>query len=335
MSITAKELAKILNISAATVSMVLNQKPGISEKTRTLVLETAKKYGYDFSKLNTTEQKNGMLHLIIYKKNGAIVSDTPFFSELIEGMENQCKIAHYEFGVSYFYEGQDYNTQIESLLTPDKKGILLLGTELNKEYFQPFSHLSLPLVVVDTYFEELNCDSVLINNVQGAYLATSYLIKKVGTPIGYLHSSYSIGNFEERKDGYYKALRHYHLPTSHPYTHSLRPSVEGAYYDMMNSLKKGCPVTGAYFADNDWIASGAMRAFKEFGYQIPDQISIMGFDNMPICTITDPPLTTMDVPKRLMGKIAVEQLLKKIKRNTDEVIKIELSPHLQERQSVK
>lgn len=335
MSITAKELAKILNISAATVSMVLNQKPGISEKTRSLVLESAQKYGYDISKIAATRQNNGVLHLIIYKKHGTIVSDTPFFSELIEGMENRCKTAHYEFQVSYFYEGHDLKSHISALLSSEKKGILLLGTELDKDYFQPFSSLSVPLVVVDTYFEELNCDSVLINNVQGAYRAVSYLIEKGFSSVGYLHSSYSIGNFEERADGYYKALRHYHIPTNHPYVHSLRPNIEGAYHDMMHYLKNGAPVAEAYFADNDWIAVGAMRALKESGYLIPEQISIIGFDDLPICTITEPPLTTMEVPKKLLGKLAVEQLLKKINHSTDEIIKVELSPRIQQRQSVK
>ena len=94
------------------------------------------------------------------------------------------------------------------------------------EYFQPFTRLKVPMVVLDTYFEELACDSVLINNVQGAYLAANYLIEKGLKDVGYLRSSYPIGNFEERADGYYKALRHHNLPTGHPYVHRLTPSME-------------------------------------------------------------------------------------------------------------
>lgn len=333
MSITAKELAKLLNISSATVSMVLNHKPGISDKTRHLVLETAKKYDYDFSRFAAMEQKNGVIHLIIYKKHGTVVTDTPFFSELIEGIENCCQAARYEFQVSYFYEGQTPQNHISEILSTEKKGLLLLGTELDMEYFQPFSDLTIPMVVVDTYFEQLNCDSVLINNVQGAYRATSYLIEKGFDAIGYLHSSYSIGNFEERAEGYYKALRHHNLPTNHPYIHHLRPSLEGSYHDMMDYLHSGNPVASAYFADNDWIAAGAMQALKEFGYAIPDNVAIIGFDGMPICSVTDPPLSTMEVPKKLLGKIAVEQLIKKINRDTEETVKIELSPRLCERRS--
>ena len=281
MSISAKELAQKLNISAATVSMVLNRKPGISEKTRNLVLDAAREYGYDFSKKWDTAEEKGSILYVIYKKHGTVVADTPFFSQLTEGIEQACKGKGFELQITYFYENKDIGAQIQELSEKNCQGILLLGTEMDVEYFQPFTRLKVPMVVLDTYFEELDCDSVLINNVQGAYLATNYLIDKGLGEIGYLRSSYPIGNFEERADGYYKALRHHDLPTSHPYVHRLTPSMEGAYTDMSEILREKPPVAPAYFADNDLIAAGAMRAFKEFGYKIPEDISIVGFDDTP------------------------------------------------------
>ena len=235
----------------------------------------------------------------------------------------------------YFYENKDIGAQIQELSEKNCQGILLLGTEMDVEYFQPFTRLKVPMVVLDTYFEELDCDSVLINNVQGAYLATNYLIDKGLGEIGYLRSSYPIGNFEERADGYYKALRHHDLPTSHPYVHRLTPSMEGAYTDMSEILREKPPVAPAYFADNDLIAAGAMRAFKEFGYKIPEDISIVGFDDTPICDFLEPPLTTMEVPKKRLGELAVLRLLQKIAGETKVMIKTEVSVKLHERKSVK
>lgn len=334
MSISAKELAQKLNISAATVSMVLNKKPGISEKTRSLVLTAAKEYGYDFSKLGEPENQKGTIQFVIYKKHGTIVSDTPFFSQLTEGIDIGCKAAGYELQISYFYENQDTEDQIRMLSEKNFQGLLLLGTEMEVDYFEPFSRLKTPMVILDTYFEELNCDSVLINNVQGAYLATNYLLDNGFTEVGYLHSSYSIGNFEERADGYYKSLRHHKLPTSHPYVHKLTPSMEGAYMDMLEQLREKPPIAPAYFADNDLIAAGAMRALKECGYRIPEDVSVVGFDGMPFCEFLEPPLTTMDVPKKRVGKIAVERLVGKIENSADAVVKIEVSVKLHERMSV-
>lgn len=335
MSISAKELAQKLNISAATVSMVLNRKPGISEKTRNIVIEAAKVYGYDFSKKWDLSEEKGNIQYVIYKKHGTVVGDTPFFSQVTEGIEQACKAEGYELQINYFYENQDINAQIQALSEKNCQGILLLGTEMDVDYFPPFSKLKVPTVILDTYFEELNCDSVLINNVQGAYRATNYLIEKGMTEVGYLRSSYPIGNFAERADGYYKALRHHHLPTSHPFVHDLTPSMEGAYLDMIHILQEKPAMAQAYFADNDLIAAGAMRALKEFGFRIPEDISIIGFDDMPICDFLDPPLTTMEVPKKRLGELAMKQLVQKISKEPKLTVKIEVSVKLHERKSVR
>lgn len=335
MSISAKELAEKLNISAATVSMVLNRRPGISEKTRTMVIEAAKEYGYDFSKKWDFSQEKGSIQYVIYKKHGTVVGDTPFFSQLTEGIEQACKAEGFELQITYFHENQNIDAQIQALSEKNCQGILLLGTEMEVEYFPPFSKLKIPLVMLDTYFEELDCDSVLINNVQGAYRATNYLIEKGMTEVGYLRSSCTIGNFAERADGYYKALRHHHLPTNHPYVHELTPSMEGAYLDMIHILREKPAMAQAYFADNDLIAAGAMRALKEWGYRIPEDISIVGFDDMPICEFLEPPLTTMDVPKKRMGELAMKLLVQKIHQDLKIPVKIELSVRLHERKSVR
>lgn len=333
MAISAKELAQKLNLSAATVSMALNNKPGISDRTRLTVLEAAKEYGVNLSK-KTDPAEDGSILYVIYRKHGAIVADTPFFSQLTEGIQQLCRDKGYELLIYYFYENQDINSQIQELSEKNCSGILLLGTEMSCEGFKPFSQLTVPMVVLDTYFEELNCDSVLINNIQGAYLATNYLISRGMKEIGYLRSSYPIGNFAERADGYYKALRHHGLPTGHPYVHRLTPSLEGAYTDMINILAQNPPTAQAYFADNDLIAAGAMKAFKERGYRIPEDISVIGFDNLPVCEFLAPPLTTMEVPKKRLGELAVMRLLEKISGGAEPVTKTEISVRLCLRGSV-
>lgn len=333
MSISAKELAQKLNISPATVSMVLNNKPGISEKTRTLVMDAAREYGYHFSKKSEAALQKGRIQFVTYKKQGTIVADTPFW--VTEGVEHGCQKAGYELLVTYFHEDADIDAQIQMLVEKQCSGILLLGTELSEKDFRPFSALNIPIVVLDTYFEELNCDCVLINNVQGAYTAASYLIGRGFSTVGYLHSSYSIGNFEERADGYYKALRHHDIPTSHPYVHRLYPSIEGAYQDMCKLLDEDPKLAPAYFADNDLIAAGAMRALKEHGYRIPGDISVIGFDGSSICDVLEPPLASMAVPKPRLGELGVERLINKINYTDNTIVKIEVAPRLQEGRSVK
>lgn len=335
MAISAKELAEKLNISAATVSMVLNNKPGISERTRNLVLNAAKEYGYDFSKKPEHDVNKGNIQFVIYKKHGAIVTDTPFFSKVTEGIDLGCKEAGYGLKISYFYENEDIKEQLKSLAGCGCPGILLLGTEMEEADFKPFSSLPIPLVVLDTYFENTSQDTVLINNVQGAYLAASYLIQQGHEKIGYLRSSTPIGNFMERADGYYKALRCHGISTSHPYVCQLPPSMEGAYTAMAQYLEGNPSLADAYFADNDLIAAGAIRAFKEKGISLPEDISIIGFDNMPICEFLEPALTTMNVPKQKLGMLAVERLISRINHPQQDYVKIEVGTRLVCRSSVK
>lgn len=343
MPITAKELARELGISAAAVSMALNDKPGVSSETRKKVRLLAQEKGFDFSKIKPSPAREGSVYFVIYKKNGAVVDDTPFFSELSEGISEECSRAGVRLHVTYIYESDLEEIVAGKKGTPsgspdrffgtDCRGILLLGTEMMTDNLKPFLALPVPIVVVDSYFETFRCDTVLINNVQGAFNATHHLIRKCKSQPGYLKSSYAINNFIERSDGFYKAVRAAGMSTSQCIVHELTPSLDGAYADMMQILESGEPIARCYFADNDLIASGAFRAFREKRYRIPKDIAIVGFDNLPMSRILDPPLTTIDVPKHYMGAQAVKRLLERMETPDMPAIKIEIATELVDRYS--
>jgi LacI family transcriptional regulator len=337
MTITAKELSKKLNLSEAAISMALNNKPGVSTKTRNLVLEEAKKHGYDFTRIEEAANTNsvkGIIYFIIYRKSGAIVADTPFFSQLSEGIEAGCKKECYSLSITYIYEDDDIAAQLQNIIYSGCSGIILLGTEMNESNFAPFSKQTVPIVILDSYFESIPRDCVLINNRQGAYLAASYLISKCKKQPGYLRSFYSIGNFEERTDGFFKAIRSHGMSKSKSIIHQLTPSVEGAYEDMKALLESGEEPVSCYFADNDLIAAGAMKAFREAGYRIPEDISIVGFDNQPLCNYIEPPLTTIHVPTQYMGETAARRLIQIIVDKNSSPVKIEINTSLVKRKSV-
>lgn len=334
MPISAKELAKKLNISEAAVSMALNGKPGVSTKTRNEIIEAAHNYGYDFTKIKQSNKPNGTINMIIYRKHGAVVADTPFFSTLTDSIQKACKESGYKLSIRYIYSGEDVKEQLDVILSSDCIGLLLLGTEMHEEDFAPFSYVNVPIVLLDTYFNSMKMDCVLINNVEGAFQATHYLIKKRHAQPGYLHSSYQIYNFEERADGFYKAIRKNGMSTSKSVVHLLSPSMEGAYADMKALIENGDELAECYFADNDLIAAGAMKALKESGYKIPEDIAIIGFDNQPICTYIEPNLTTVNVPKEYMGEMAVRRLIHVLESKEFLPIKTEIGTNLIKRKTV-
>lgn len=334
MAISAKELAQKLNVSPATISMVLNNKSGISPATRNKILSAAKEYGYDLSKHAPRTEEMRNICFLIYRKSGKVVSDTPFFSDLTEGISNACKAENLNLSITYIYGEEPVSPQLKALSEKEYHGILLLATEMSRADFAPFLSLSCPVVVLDCYYEDLPLDTVLINNVQGSYVATSHLAERSFKKIGYLKSSFRIANFDERADGYFKALRYYRIKKDLNYILELSPSMEGAYYDMKELLDRGIPLADAYFADNDLIAAGAMRALQEKGICVPKEVSIVGFDDIPICSFLSPALSTMHVQKHDFGILAVNQLQSRIDNPLRNPIKLELSTKLISRESV-
>ena len=335
MSVTAKELAAQLGLSEAAVSIALNGKPGVSTATRRRVLEAARNAGFDFSrKAGSQGLRRGTICFAVYKKSGAVVDDTPFFSAVSDGVSLGCRRENFDLVVRYLYEDEELSEQLYTIKNSGFSGMILLATEMDEHSLAPFSDIRIPIVLLDAYFETLDYDCVLINNVQGAYLAASHLISRCRTQPGYLRSAYPIGNFEQRADGFYHAIRAHGLSTSQSLVHRLTPSQEGAYADMKALLEAGEKPAKAYFADNDHIAIGAIKAFREAGYRIPEDISVIGFDDIPLSEYISPPLSTVDVPKLYLGETAARRLAQMIDSKNSLPLKIEIAVRLKKRASV-
>lgn len=265
-------------------------------------------------------------------ESGVVVSDSPFFNEVFEGIHEKCSQLHYTLSIQYLYDRE----QAQAALRGNKAdGIILLGTEMAAEDYQPFEQCPVPIVVLDTYFETVQVNYVLINNTQGAYQATGFLIKRCMSQPGYLRSAYPIGNFNERANGFYQAIRDYGMSPSKSVVHLLSPAPDGAYADMCCLLEQQEELACCYFADNDAIACAAMRALQEHGYRIPEDISIIGFDDIPVCGYVIPALTTVRVSKRYLGNTAVSHLIRLMEEKTNVCCKIEISTELVVRGSVR
>ena len=335
MAITAKELAQKLNLSATAVSMALNNKPGVSTETKSKILQAAEKYGYDFSRLSARKQKNGAIYAVWYRGNNAVIRYAPIFDELLNGIEKECRNQDYKLKILRFYEMNDELKMIlETLRLPDCIGIILLGTELKESYGKEFLSLNKPVVILDSYFDSLNCNYVLINNRQGAYLATSYLISRRLKQPGHLQSSFPLGNFSERKEGFQRAIQDNGMSPSLSIVHELPPYIDDAMADMLEIIDSGAALADCYFADNDLIAIGAMKALKLRGYRIPEDIAIIGFDNISEGKIIEPSLTTINIPRLYMAQLAVQKLIDSINTTIPYTSKIEVATSLVKRFSV-
>lgn len=330
MKVRITDIAKAANVSPATVSNVFNGNNRVSEATRLRVLELARRMGYqDPARLAL---KKG-IHLVMFKKTGRVVIDSPFFSELISGIESCCRKNQYELSISHV--NADDIDMITALIRDNARPILLLATEMSEQELYPFLKVKTPLVVLDSQFFGLSFNCVHIDNIKAGYLAAEYLIKRGHTSLGMITSSPPFNNVRDRQIGFELALREHGLSLPEENLFRVDPTIEGSYEDMHRALQnRTAPMPTGIFAFNDLVAAGSIRAIRSAGYQIPTDISIIGMDNLPLTEAVDPPLTSVHVPKFSMGYLAVEHVLQLIGHSDLPVIKTSVDVRMIERESV-
>lgn len=340
MSISGKELAKKLGISESSVSVALNNRPGVSNELRKKVLQAAQKYGYDFSKVTLeTETPSAIsknILLIRYIGQSVLSTEIAYFSRIIQGIDSACKNYNCLVNIFYLYEGPDFYQQLETIKAVNCCGIIVMATELQRTEYRAFLNFPVPVVFLDTYMEDIKHDCILINHVQGAYNAVRYLIGKYKVIPEYIHSSYEVNSFLERKEGYMKALRESGASSSDAVIHEALPTVDGVRSVMHKLLSDGQKPARCYFADNDMMAISIVQTLQEYGYEIPKDVAVCGFDN-------DVPdylagfassLTTVTGPSNQMwGEIGVEQLIRRINNPNLPITKTELATELIIRES--
>jgi DNA-binding LacI/PurR family transcriptional regulator len=299
-----KHLSEITGFSAATVSNALNNKKGVNKKTVEIIQKAARESGYN------NKAKMSSIKFVIYKKMGHIFSDNPFFQPLIQGVVTAGNAKGYETIVCNLVESDPaFTRQREQILNDNSSGILLLATELSEEDAMIFENAVAPVVVVDGWFNNLNFNTVLMSNADSVVRLVNYLVENNHEQIGYLQSKFMIQNFFDRRNGYRSAMYRNNLTVRQEFLVDLFPTMDGAYKDMDLYLSGNPKLPTAFVADNDIIALGAMKAMQKHGIKIPDDISIVGFDDLPFCTVSSPALTTIKVYQYEIGRVAVRKLI--------------------------
>lgn len=324
---TLKEIAKIAGVSQATVSIVMNNRKGVGETTRESVTKLLEEHGYKINK----QTENSSILFVKYSANGFIVEENAgFVSIIMDSIERQCRKKNYNFNV---INSKDLHKTFDTIELGNYEGFIILGTELDETGYRVLEGLKVPYVVVDNEIPHLNCNAVTINNRDTVFNAVKNLKSLGGKRIGFFCSTYEIHNFKERKDAFYEAVKELDMEFVRQY--DVEPTLLGAYNDMKAYLKEGRLEADCIFADNDTIAIGAIKALKEYGYEIPKDVSIIGFDDIPYAAITSPSLTTMKINKKLIGEIAIDLLQKAIAKDDYRNIKTYISGTLVKRHSTK
>lgn len=310
MRVTVREIARQAGVSPATVSLVLNNKKGVSPKTRQHVQQLLKTQGYQRATPRRHKQSY-RLGIVKYRAHGMAVEENQgFIASIVDQMQSECRRLSHTI-VMRNCDDQDAMQTIAEINLDPVDGIILIGTELPREPQAILQAFKAPLVVLDNSMQYAGWDSVVMDNFGILKKAVCYLHSLGHREIGYLRSNRQISNLDERYAGYLEAMAE--LGLSVPPPTMLDTTLNGAYLDMRQLLEQGAwRPRGAVVADNDSIAIGAAKAIQEAGYELPRDLSIIGVDDIPYSTVMTPALSTIRVSRSTMGIMAVDLIQKRL-----------------------
>ncbi|MED3716497.1 LacI family DNA-binding transcriptional regulator [Geobacillus thermodenitrificans] len=309
--VTIKDVAKEANVSISTVSRVLNQSGYTSEETRKRVMEAVEKLNF---------RKNLMAAALINKQTstiGLIIPDIKniFYADLTRAVEDTANA----YGINVVLCNTDNNLNkeakyIDFLIQKGVDGIIFSTPEVKDKNIKTVisQYPDLPVSVIGSKIRGIQINEVLVDNFEGGYIATRHLLELGHTNIAFISGILNSFASIERKKGFETALKDWDIEVNEDFVIFDQFKIENGYKNAMHLLTKPNRPT-AIFAANDAIAVGVYKAARELGIRIPEDLSVVGFDNSQYAEIVYPPLTTIQTPIFEMGKRAVELIVKMIK----------------------
>ncbi|MCK6264528.1 substrate-binding domain-containing protein [Vibrio sp. ZSDE26] len=329
---TMKDIARVAGVSTSTVSHVINKSRYVSEEISERVNKAANELNYAPSALARSLKMNRT------KTIGMLVttSTNPFFGEVVKGVERSC----YQKGYNLILcntEGDNERMQasISTLLQKRVDGVILMCSTLEGKRIDIFERYpDIPVVVMDWGPMLFTSDKIQDNSLRGGYMAAQYLIESGHKEIGCITGPLIRHQAQMRYEGYKRALNEAGIDINPNWIVEADFECDGGY-EAFNAMNAKGTLPSAIFACNDMMAMGAINAANESGVNIPQDVSIIGYDDIHISKFMTPSLTTIHQPKYRLGKAAVDTLLQKLEEKSSEAIVVQLEPTLVVRKSVK
>jgi LacI family transcriptional regulator len=320
----------------STVSLALNNKPGVSAETRSRVLEVAAELGYLLRPNTAPENCRQLATVGMVVKTDPDISPqaNPFYSKVIVGIEDACR----RNGIDLLFatlpvDEDNHPVEVPQLLYNNAvEGLLMVGTFVDKTITSIAGRRTPPIVLVDGYSTTQSYDAVISDNFRAAYQAVEYLIQKGHRHIGLVGSDRECyPSLKERRNGYLRAMKENGI--DEVYVASFNINKSHGYQETIDLLKE-YPHLTALFCVNDDVGSAAIRAAQSLGKRVPADISIVGYDDTFVATHAHPALTTMHVDTVAMGRAAVRLLSLRAEHPDSARMTLIIHPYLVERESV-
>jgi LacI family transcriptional regulator len=326
--VTMSDVAREAGVSLMTVSRVINDKGEVSSATRQRVLDVIERLDYRPSSIarGLVTQRTGTLGLVVPDISN------PFFSEVARGAEHEAYAAGYNvFLCNTEEETQRELTALQSLEEKRVDGVVLCSSRLDNGDLRQALARHPAVVLANRRLEPIDGDNevgvVVLADMAGGQMATQHLLDSGHRAVGFLAGPPASRSGGQREIGYRAALDAASLPYNPDWSRHCLPTVQGGR-ETTHDLLVAQPELTALFCYNDLVAVGALQACADLDHQVPDDLAVVGFDDIPLAALVTPPLTTCRVPRYELGAQAMRLLLDHINGCCGEFSDIVLGPEL-------
>lgn len=328
-----KKVAKLANVSIATISRVINNKPGVRKEIREKVEQIIRETHYTPNQMarGLVQKKSNVIGLLIPRFDG-------YYSERAEAVLKVCQ--QHDYSVMIASAVEEYGGELESLKLLYEKhieGLIFFWAHYTPEYRDLIDKISkkIPVIFVDHVDDDLNIPAILQDNYDGARKAMKYLLENGHRRIAFIGAPASDKEAARRYDAYVDMLKEHKIEINTKYIREGTYAIESGFQEMEMILKESRVLPSAVFAANDNMAIGAINALKAHGYEVPAHVSVIGFDDIPVAKHFIPALTTVRQDQDAIGTQAAELLIEYKNNREFRVKKIILHQELIVRDSVK
>ncbi|HEX9972719.1 MAG TPA: LacI family DNA-binding transcriptional regulator [bacterium] len=315
MNPTIKDVAKKAGVSLSTVSLVINHKKNVSEETVKKVQQAIDEFNYHPSRSaqGLASKKTGNIGFVLTSDHFSRAE--PFYTKIFLGSEFEARKHNYYIILTTVEQNFNKKCIPRFLLERNVDGVILAG-KVPERLIHYIQQIDLPLIFIDYFPAQGNFPAVLIDNIAGAKQVVKHLIKAGHRQIAFVGGDLSHPSIQERFLGYKQALEEEKIPFDEKLVviDEDYPADKNGYNAMCKLGKRKASFT-AIFAANDAMAFGCMQCLKEKGVKVPDQVALVGFDDVDVAWQMEPHLTTMRVNKEEMGAIAIKSIVDLIANN--------------------
>ena len=328
---TIKDIAKLAKVSQSTVSKALNDRHDVSQKTKDKILKIAAQHNFkphNMSNLNVKVMTEN-IGVVFYREKRAL-SGNPFYSRILEGIEGELVLNNYNL-ILHLLKQQKNGIMPKMIRDRKIDGLILIGI-MSPEFMAQLKDTDIPVMHVDPAADYTGFNKVTIDNERGAFLAAQHLITNGHREIAFLSGELERSSFGCRLAGFKSAMKLHNLPIRDEFI--MAGGVDEGYDQVTKLLALKKRPTAIMFS-NDENALYGYKAIYDHGLKIPDDISVVGFDDISMAKYASPPLTTVRVYKEEIGSVAVRNLLPLLKEKPVTPMHILVPTRFVERESVR